>query len=73
MNLLIEKLEKAGDLKRVKQFADPKLEITEITDRISKKANGGEALLFENTGTNFPVLINTLGSEKRIALAFGRD
>lgn len=73
MNLLIEKLEKAGELIRVKQFADPKLEITEIADRISKKVNGGEALLFENTGTEFPVLINALGSEKRIAIAFGRD
>ncbi len=73
MNLFIEKLEKAGELKRVKQFADPKLEITEITDRISKKTGGGEALLFENTGTGFPVLINALGSEKRIAIAFGRD
>ncbi len=73
MNLFIEKLEKAGELKRVKQLIGPKLEITEIADRISKKTNGGEALLFENTGTEFPVLINALGSEKRIALALGRD
>lgn len=67
------KLEKAGELVRVRQFIRPELEITEITDRISKKANGGEAILFENTGTPFPVLINALGSEKRIALAFGRN
>lgn len=69
----IEKLEKAGELKRVKAFVNPGLEITEIVDRISKKGGGGEAILFENTGTDFPVLINALGSEKRIAMAFGRN
>ncbi len=66
-------LENAGELIRVAQFVSPNLEITEITDRISKKPDGGEAILFENTGTCFPVLINALGSEKRIALAFGRN
>jgi 4-hydroxy-3-polyprenylbenzoate decarboxylase len=28
-------------------------------------------LLFENNGTNFPVLINALGSEKRMKIALG--
>ena len=69
----IELLEKNNELIRVKEFVDPKLEITEITDRISKQAGGGKAILFENTGTGFPVLMNALGSEKRIALAFGRE
>jgi 4-hydroxy-3-polyprenylbenzoate decarboxylase len=68
-----EALEKAGELKRVKTFVNPELEITEIVDRFSKTENGGKAILFENTGTDFPVLINTLGSEKRIAMAFGRN
>lgn len=68
----IKILEDEGELIRVKGFADPELEITEITDRISKQKGGGKALLFENTGTDFPLLINALGSEKRIALAFGR-
>ena len=69
----VEKLELAGELKRVKTIVNSDLEITEITDRISKKVGGGEAILFENTGTDFPVLINALGSEKRIAMAFGRN
>ncbi|HPF51129.1 MAG TPA: menaquinone biosynthesis decarboxylase [Draconibacterium sp.] len=69
----IDLLEKSDELIRVKEFVDPRLEITEITDRISKQAGGGKAILFENTGTGFPVLINALGSEKRIALAFGRE
>ena len=66
----ITDLEKKNELIRIKQFVDPVLEITEITDRITK--SGGKALLFENTGTNFPVLINAFGSDSRMALALGR-
>jgi len=73
LNSFVELLEKNDELIRIKSFVDPNLEITEITDRISKQSGGGKAILFENTGTNFPVLINALGSEKRIALAFGRE
>lgn len=68
-----EALENAGELKRVKTFINPDLEITEITDRFSKEVGGGIAILFENNGTDFPVLINALGSENRIAMAFGRN
>jgi len=63
-------LERKNELLRIKQFVDPVLEITEITDRIVK--SGGKALLFENTGTGFPLLINAFGSEDRMALALGR-
>jgi 4-hydroxy-3-polyprenylbenzoate decarboxylase len=66
----ITELEKRGELLRIKQFVDPVLEITEITDRVTKW--GGKALLFENTGTSFPVLINAFGSELRMSLAIGR-
>lgn len=64
-------LEKAGELVRIKTFVDPKLEIAEITDRVSKSGNGGKALLFENTGYDFPVLMNAYGSDKRMCLALG--
>ncbi|MFH1297010.1 MAG: UbiD family decarboxylase [Bacteroidota bacterium] len=67
----ISTLEDAGELIRIKEFVSPKLEITEITDRISKQ--NGPALLFENTGTGFPLLINAMGSEKRICMALGVD
>lgn len=43
----IDALEKAGELIRIKSFVDPKLEIAEITDRISKSGNGGKALLLK--------------------------
>ncbi|MBX3253792.1 MAG: menaquinone biosynthesis decarboxylase [Chitinophagaceae bacterium] len=67
----IEALEKAGELIRIKEYVNPKLEIAEITDRISKSGNGGKALLFENTGYAFPVLMNAYGSEKRMCMALG--
>lgn len=65
----IAALEKEGELVRVKEYVNPELEITEVVDRLSK--NNGVAVLFENTGTGFPLLINSFGSEKRICLALG--
>ncbi|ANE49542.1 menaquinone biosynthesis decarboxylase [Flavisolibacter tropicus] len=67
----IQVLEQEGELVRIKAFVDPHLEIAEITDRISKTPGGGKALLFENTGYDFPVLMNAYGSEKRMCLALG--
>ena len=67
----IEALEKAGELIRISAYVNPVLEIAEITDRISKSGGGGKALLFENTGYDFPVLMNAYGSEKRMCLALG--
>ena len=65
----IEALEKAGELVRIRRFVNPELEITEIVDRVSKA--GGPAILFENTGTPFPLLINAMGSYKRMCIALG--
>ena len=67
----IDTLEKASELVRIKAYVDPKLEMAEITDRVSKSGNGGKALLFENTGYEFPVLMNAYGSEKRMCMALG--
>ncbi|ULQ57639.1 menaquinone biosynthesis decarboxylase [Flavihumibacter rivuli] len=67
----IDALERAGELIRIKTYVDPHLEIAEVTDRISKSGNGGKALLFENTGYAFPVLMNAYGSEKRMCMALG--
>lgn len=64
-------LEKNDEIHRIKTFVDPVLEITEIADRVSK--NKGKALLFENNGTDFPLLINIFGSEKRLAMSFSRN
>ncbi|MEO8414091.1 MAG: menaquinone biosynthesis decarboxylase [Ginsengibacter sp.] len=64
-------LEKVNELVRINAYVDPHLEIAEITDRISKSDRGGKALLFENTGYDFPVLMNAYGSEKRMCLALG--
>src|SRR6056297_2458224 len=71
LNQFIERLEEDDELVRVTQKVNPALEITEITDRVSKQSDGGKALLFENTGTRFPILMNAMGSEKRMELALG--
>jgi 4-hydroxy-3-polyprenylbenzoate decarboxylase len=66
----VRALEKAGELKRIRTEVDTELEIAEITDRISKA--GGPALLFENArGYSVPVLINALGTRKRMLMALG--
>lgn len=64
-------LESAGELRRIRTEVDPRLEITEIADRVVKRQ--GPALLFENVaGSDVPLLINVLGTEARIERALGR-
>src|SRR6266571_1484707 len=66
----LEELEAEGDLARVRTEVDPILEVSEITDRISKAH--GPALLFEKVrGSSYPLAINVLGSERRMAKALG--
>ena len=70
----IKRLDREGELKRIPVEVDVDLEIAEITDRVSKA--GGAALYFEKPrsardGKSYPIplLINTLGSRKRLQLA----
>lgn len=66
----IKELDKKNELVRIKVEVDPELEITEITDRVSKSY--GKALLFENVkGSKYPVLINAMGTYERMAMALG--
>lgn len=71
LSTFIQELERRNELVRVREYVDPVLEIAEITDRQSKLPGGGKALLFEHTGTPFPVLTNAYGSVERIAIALG--
>jgi 4-hydroxy-3-polyprenylbenzoate decarboxylase len=68
-------LEKAGQLRRISAPVSRDLEITEITDRVSKRTGDANvALLFENVeGFAMPVLINAFGSPARMAAALGVD
>jgi len=83
----IKQLDKAGELRRIREAVSPYLEMAEIADRTAKlgkgtaKAGGsacgpgGPALLFENV-TGFPgakVLMNQFGSERRMRLALDVD
>lgn len=68
----LARLEREGEVIRIKEKVSPILEITEITDRICKSAGGGKAILFENVEDyNAPVLINSFGSKRRMAMALG--
>ena len=63
----IEELEKAGELKRVKEEVDVNLEIAEILRRVMY--SNGPAILFENVkGHSMPVLGNAFGSMKRLEI-----
>ncbi|MDH5526302.1 MAG: UbiD family decarboxylase [Nitrospirota bacterium] len=63
----LTRLEKEGELHRVKAEVDPHLEMTEIGDRVLRA--GGPALLFENPkGYDKPVLINLFGTVRRIEM-----
>ena len=58
----VEKLDQSGELIRIKTKVTSRFEIAEITDRVSKMEGGGKALLFENTDTEYPVLMNMMGN-----------
>jgi 4-hydroxy-3-polyprenylbenzoate decarboxylase len=65
----VDTLRKTGELHVVSAAVDPRLEISEITDRVVKA--GGPALLFTNVeGSAFPVLTNQFGTHRRMAMAF---
>lgn len=64
-------LEQRGDLKRVDIEVDPRLEMTEICDRLLKQV--GPAVLFERpAGHTIPVLGNLFGTPERVALGMGQ-
>ena len=63
----VQKLEKAGELRRIKTQVDANLEIAEILRRVMY--SNGPALLFENVKNHdMPVLGNAFGSLKRLEL-----
>ena len=68
----LAQLEKRGELKRIAVEVDPKLEMTEICDRVLRA--GGPALLFEKPkGSTMPVLGNLFGTAKRVAMGMGEE
>ncbi|MGH8801124.1 MAG: UbiD family decarboxylase [Casimicrobiaceae bacterium] len=75
----IAQLESRGELIRVQEVVDPKLEMTAVCDRVLRR--GGPALLFERPaggrtgpdGAVIPVLGNLFGTPGRVAVAMGAD
>ncbi len=71
----IELLEKRQQLVQISKAVSPELEITEVTDRVSKgPAAQNKALLFKKpAGYDVPVLMNAFGSAERMAWGLGVD
>ena len=68
----IAQLERLGELKRVGAEVDPRLEMTEICDRVLRA--GGPAILFEKPkAASMPVLGNLFGTTRRVALGMGQE
>ena len=68
LRAFVEALREAGELHEIAAPVDPRLEISEISDRVVKA--GGPALLFTNVkGSKFPVLTNQFGTQRRMAMA----
>ena len=68
----LSQLETLGELRRVNVPVNPKLEMTEICDRVLK--SGGPAILFEQpAGHTIPVLGNLFGTPRRVALGMGQE
>ncbi len=68
----LAQLEKQGELKRIEAEVDPRLEMTEVCDRLLKA--GGPAVLFEKPrGHAIPVLGNLFGTPRRVAMGMGQD
>jgi len=75
----IAQLEQLGELKRVAVEVDPRLEMTEVCDRVLKA--GGPAILFEKPKgfdgvsgrARIPVLANLFGTPRRVALGMGEE
>jgi UbiD family decarboxylase len=67
----LDALDEKGDLKRVTREVDWLGEVTEIACREAKAQ--GPALLFEKVrGSRFPLAVNVLAADRRIAWALGR-
>lgn len=70
LHAYIKALDTEGELKFIDAKVSPILEITEITDRVSKQH--GKALFFTNVeGSKYPVLINAMGSFRRMSIGLG--
>jgi 4-hydroxy-3-polyprenylbenzoate decarboxylase len=68
----VGQLERLGELKRIGATVSPRLEMTEICDRVLRR--GGPALLFEMPeGSSMPVLGNLFGTPRRVALGMGAE
>ncbi len=72
LSQFLGRLEHEGELHRITAEVDPVLEAPQIA--IRALAEGRKALLFEHVkGSRFPLAMNALASDRRLAIAVGED
>jgi len=68
----VAQLERLALVRRIGIEVDPRLEMTEICDRVLRA--GGPALIFEKPkGHAMPVVANLFGTQERVAMGMGAD
>jgi 4-hydroxy-3-polyprenylbenzoate decarboxylase len=68
----LTRLEKDGELRRVRAPVDPHLEVAEIVTRLVRER--GPAVVFDNViGSSLPLAMNVFGTEERMARALCAD
>lgn len=72
LQTFLKALEKKRLLDTIDIEVDPELEVTEIADRVSKAY--GKALLFKQVkGSDYPLVINAMGTYERLEMGLGVD
>jgi len=68
----VAQLVRLGLVRRIATEVDPRLEMTEICDRVLR--GSGPALMFDRPkGHTMPVLANLFGTQQRVAMGMGAD
>lgn len=72
----LQQLDERNELRKITQVVSPRLEMTEIADRVLRAQ--GPALLFESPADgshrySMPVLVNLFGTPQRVALGMGEE
>ncbi len=72
LSQFLTRLEREGEMHRITAEVDPHLEAAEIAVRSMRE--GGKALLFERVkGSQYPLVMNVLASDRRIEIALDGD
>jgi len=67
------RLAEQGELRVISELTDPAEGVAELTGKEASEPEGGKALLFENTGTGYPLLTNVFSSKRRLGMVLDAE